>query len=160
MEVLKMLAEHTTATTNSQMLSLDWVSAKQAPLPPGGGDEAVAHMASIDDDGVHHFTAIRPDVGPVAYLNFRLPRDAAKARAWVNGLDGEANIHYTLNEVQEGCDEVKPRKTDIVAIRAAHGDVDLPGANTEDAVAALVSRSMRSCQSRPAPCCRLAAACS
>lgn len=114
-----------------------WLSVKQASLVLSAGDEAIAHAAAIDNDGVHHFTAIRPDVGPVAFLNFRLPRDAAKARDWVNGFDGDVNIHYTLNEVREGCDAVKPSKADIVAIRGGHGDVDIVGANTDEAVASL-----------------------
>lgn len=107
------------------------------PKNKTGGDIALEYLSDLDPKGRHLLVAIQPDFGPVESLNCCAETDADRIRDWVNQRDGDLNLHLTVNEVRADFTDLKPKKSDIVAVRAAHVDADLTGANTDDALGEL-----------------------
>lgn len=111
-----------------------------SPTPTGqekqsAGTIALAFLERLDPHGTHALSAIPVEGGPPVSRTF-LPAERGLIPEWVNARNGRANLYYSVNEPRADLGPHRAKKSDIVALRALHVDVDPPAGLDLDAARA------------------------
>jgi hypothetical protein len=99
------------------------------------GAIALAFLERLDPHGVHALSAIPVEGGPPVSRTF-LPAERGHIPEWVNARNGRMNLYYSVNEPRADLGPHRAKKSDIVALRALHVDVDPPAGLELDAARA------------------------
>lgn len=102
----------------------DYDSADALQMQGNAGETAADFLRRLDPTGTHNLVAFDPEKDGPSHGRTFAGGCFSEIAAWVNERDGLFNLYYTANEVRPDFPGTKPRKDDVVAIRAIFADAD------------------------------------